>query len=144
MVTIFSQFKTPFLSKILVSRCEHLIFKELCKTEKVLFFAHKSTTIFFALMGLLQNLMFCGSLFSTQFFNYFLHIYYSGRFSFKTIWSNPIINFSLACNQRKKFANIVSQANQHSFVTDIFQPFSPYSFVVHILFDHSEYPLYLC
>ena len=48
MVTIFSQFKTPFLSKILVSRCEHLIFKELCKTEKVLFFAHKSSTIFFA------------------------------------------------------------------------------------------------
>ena len=46
MVTIFSQFKTPFLSKILVSRCEYLIFKELRKTEKVLFFAHKSSTIF--------------------------------------------------------------------------------------------------
>ena len=73
--------------------------------------------------GLLQNLMFCGSLFSTQFFNYSLHIYYFGRFCFKTIWSNPIINFSLACNQRKKFANIVSQANQHAFATDIFQPF---------------------
>ena len=46
MVTIFLQFKTPFLSKILLSRCEYLIFKELRKTEKVLFFAHKSTTIF--------------------------------------------------------------------------------------------------
>ena len=33
-------------SKTLVSRCEYLISKELCKTEKVLFFAHKSTTIF--------------------------------------------------------------------------------------------------